>query len=150
MSVLCPSKGAILDENEFDWGHGFVPRVGKKNSIQIDRSLSPPNLLSEPVELPWAIIDSHWAITQPHLLKQLREAGAKLLFDSQAWRYREGATFEVAKSNFLTALRSPSRALAAPFGTSFGGRSQPRPRSKRRPISYLALCPAIPTTTSDR
>lgn len=86
-----------MKANEFDWGHGFVPRVGAKNRLQIDRSLSPPDLFGEAAQLPWAIVDQQWAHTKPHLLDHMRDGGTRLLFDSQAWRYREPPTFEIAK-----------------------------------------------------
>lgn len=102
----------MLEASEFDWGHGFVPRVGPANRLQVDRALSPPNLLGEPVELPWVIVDSHWALTNPHLLGHLRESGARLLFDAQAWRYREGPTFETPK--FLQLPHSPKGPIEVP------------------------------------
>jgi hypothetical protein len=101
-----------LDSGEFDWGHGFVPRVGPRNSLQVDRTLSPTNLFGEAIQLPWAIIDLHWAITDPYLIQHLRQAGTKLLFDSQAWRYREAATFGMPK--FVALPHAPREPIQGP------------------------------------
>jgi hypothetical protein len=80
-----------------NWGHGFLPRIHAGNYRPVDRSLEPPTLDGSNLDLPWAIIEAHWALSGPPLLAHLRDYGTQVLVDTQALRYREPATFFVQK-----------------------------------------------------
>ena len=60
--------------------------------------------------MPRAIIDGAWAEGRPELLNTLRNHGTKLLVETHGWRYRYGATSEVAK--LTTTSWSPGGAVS--------------------------------------
>jgi hypothetical protein len=80
-----------------DSGHGFVPRLDKRNWAGVDRALGPPGRLplDEPVDLPWVIVDLAIGMGKPSVVQALHAHGVKVHADSSAWRYREYATFSV-------------------------------------------------------
>ncbi len=80
------------------FGHGFVPRIGKENYKAIDRALTQPSLFGEePSHLPWVIVDGTWAKPDTPLLRRLRTAGVRVVVDTQAWRFGDERTWDVAK-----------------------------------------------------
>lgn len=96
---------------DLDLGHGFIPRIGEENYKAVDRCVGPADLFNpDPLDLPWAIIEGAWAEGRPELLNTLRNHGTKLLVDTHGWRYRYGATSEVAKLN--TTSWSPGGAVS--------------------------------------
>src|SRR5258708_4050494 len=83
-----------------DWGHGFIPRIDQRNWSGVDRALGPPGRLpleGSPLAVPWVIVDLAWVRTKPSVLADLRGHGVRVLLDGHGWRYREFATFGVAK-----------------------------------------------------
>lgn len=83
---------------DLELGHGFIPRIGEENYKAVDRCVGPADLFNpDRLDLPWAIIDGAWAEGRPELLNTLRNHETKLLVDTHGWRYRYGATSEVAK-----------------------------------------------------
>lgn len=93
-----------------DFGHGFVPRLDARTAAAVDRAVgSPgqPTLDGARLALPVVIADASWAVGKPPLLAHLRDSGSQVLVDSQAWRYREPATFTVDKYR-----RAPTAPLA--------------------------------------
>lgn len=82
---------------EINFGHGFLPRIDKRNWPGVDRALGPPGRLplGDGVDLPWAIIDHAYAHVRPEMVQGLRDHDVQLICDSSAWRYREPATFSV-------------------------------------------------------
>lgn len=83
---------------DLELGHGFIPRVGEENYKAVDRCVGQADLFNpDPLDLPWAIIDGAWAEGRPELLNTLRTNGTKLLIDTHGWKYRYGATADVAK-----------------------------------------------------
>jgi hypothetical protein len=80
-----------------DFGHGFVPRIDKRNWSGIDRALGPPGRLplDDPLELPWLIVDLAWALGKPSIIDALHAHGVRVIGDASAWRYREQATFTI-------------------------------------------------------
>ncbi len=96
---------------DLELGHGFIPRIGEENYKAVDRCVGPADLFNpDPLDLPWAIIDGAWAEGRPELLNTLRNHGTKLLVHTHGWRYRYGATSEVAKLN--TTSWSPGGAVS--------------------------------------
>ena len=83
---------------ELEFGHGFIPRIGKDNYKAVDRCIGPADLFTElTLDLPWAIVDGAWAESKPELIDTLKINGTKLLIDTFGWRYRYEATGEVDK-----------------------------------------------------
>ena len=83
---------------ELEFGHGFIPRIGKDNYKAVDRCIGPADLFTElTLDLPWAIVDGAWAEGKPELLDTLKANGTKLLVDTFGWRYRYEATGEIDK-----------------------------------------------------
>ena len=80
-----------------DFGHGFLPRIDKRNWTGVDRALGPPGRLplGDGVELDWAIVDHAYARARPSMPEALVSHGVKTIVDSSAWRYREQPTFDV-------------------------------------------------------
>lgn len=80
-----------------DFGHGFLPRIDKRNWTGVDRALGPPGRLplGDGVELDWAIVDHAYARARPSMPEALASHGVKTIVDSSAWRYREQPTFDV-------------------------------------------------------
>ena len=80
-----------------DFGHGFLPRIDKRNWTGVDRALGPPGRLplGDGVELDWAIVDHAYAKAKPSMAAALASHGIKTIVDSSAWRYREQPTFDV-------------------------------------------------------
>jgi hypothetical protein len=80
-----------------DFGHGFVPRIDKRNWSGIDRALGPAGRLplDDPLELPWVILDLAWALGKPSIVDALHAHGVRVIGDASAWRYREQATFTI-------------------------------------------------------
>lgn len=80
-----------------DLGHGFLPRIDKRNWTGVDKTLGPPGRLplGDGVDLPWVIADHGYARKVPSMPKALRDHDVKMLLDSSAWRYREAATFSI-------------------------------------------------------
>lgn len=96
---------------DLDLGHGFIPRIGEENYKAVDRCVGPADLFNpDPLDLPWALVDGAWAEGRPELLGTLRSHGTKLLVDTHGWRYRYGATSDVAK--ITTASWSPGDAVS--------------------------------------
>ncbi len=81
-----------------DFGHGFVPRLDKRNWPGVDRALGPPGRLplDEPLDLPWVIVDLAWVVGKPFGRPGLHAHGVKVIADASAWGYREYATFSIA------------------------------------------------------
>jgi hypothetical protein len=77
---------------DLDFGHGFMPRISEDNYKAVDRTVGPVTLFSEPLTLPWALIDGPWAEGKPELLSTLRDHGTQLLVDTFGWRYRFDST----------------------------------------------------------
>src|SRR3954454_9866862 len=101
MSRLCRSirrsSAEECTQMDLDFGHGFLPRVGSDSYKAVDRCLGPGDLWSEPLDLPWAIVDGAWADKDASVLDPLRGHGTKLLVDTAGWRYRLPETFGVDK-----------------------------------------------------
>ena len=96
---------------DLELGHGFIPRIGEENYKAVDRCVGPADLFSpDTLELPWAIIDGAWAEGRPELVNTLRSHGTKLLVDTHGWRYKYGATSEIAKLS--TASWSPEATVS--------------------------------------
>ena len=97
-----------------DFGHGFVPRLDKRNWAGVDRALGPPGRLplDEPVDLPWVIVDLAWVMGKPSVVQALHAHGVKVIADSSAWRYREYATFSIDAMS--RAPYAPSDPIGAP------------------------------------
>ena len=82
-----------------DWGHGFIPRIDRRNWSAVDRALGPPGRLPVDgtlLDLPWTIVDLDYARYRPSVIGELHAHGAKIVLDGGGWRYRESATFSVA------------------------------------------------------
>jgi len=104
---------------DLELGHGFIPRIGEENYKAVDRCVGPADLFNpDRLDLPWAIIDGAWAEGRPELLNTLRNHETKLLVDTHGWRYRYGATSEVAK--LTTTSWSPGGAVS--LADKAGGR----------------------------
>lgn len=82
---------------DLDFGHGFLPRIGSDNYKAVDRCLGPAQLFSDPIDLPWAVVDAAWAEPQPEVLDALRAHGTQLIADTSAWRLRFESAFEVKR-----------------------------------------------------
>lgn len=83
---------------DLSFGHGFIPRVGEDNYKAVDRCIGPADLFTQTqLDLPWAIVDGAWAEGRPEVLNALKQAGTRLLIDTQGWKYRYPSTFDVAK-----------------------------------------------------
>lgn len=83
--------------------------MGSDSYKAVDRCLGPGDLWSEPLDLPWAIVDGAWADKDPTVLDPLRGHGSKLLIDTAGWRYRLPETFGVDK--MTSASWAPDRPL---------------------------------------
>lgn len=96
-----------------DLGHGFVPRVDKRNWSGIDRARGPPGRLplDDPLDLQWVIVDLSWALAKPSIIDALHAHGLKAIGDPSAWRYREHTTFTI--ETMATAPYAPT----APIGS---------------------------------
>src|SRR5438046_2877427 len=97
-----------------DFGHGFVPRLDKRNWAGVERALGPPGRLplDEAVDLPWVIVDLAWVTGKPSVVEALHAHGVKVIADSSAWRYREYATFSIDAMS--RAPYAPSDPIGAP------------------------------------
>ncbi|MXW42900.1 MAG: hypothetical protein F4X48_04000 [Acidimicrobiia bacterium] len=83
---------------ELEFGHGFIPRIGKNNYKAVDRCIGPTDLFTTlTLDLPWAIVDGAWAEGKPELLDTLKANETKLLVDTFGWCYRYEATREINK-----------------------------------------------------
>jgi hypothetical protein len=83
---------------ELEFGHGFIPRIGKDNYKAVDRCIGPADMFTElTLDLPWAIVDGAWAESKPELIDTLKANGTRLLIDTFGWRYRYEATGEIGK-----------------------------------------------------
>ncbi len=82
---------------KLDFGHGFVPRIDKRNWTGVDSALGPPGRrpFDDPLDLPWAIADLSFTHRKPTIVTDLHAHGVKVLADSSAWRYREASTFSI-------------------------------------------------------
>lgn len=80
-----------------DFGHGFLPRIDKRNWTGVDRALGPAGRLplGDGVDLPWAVVDHAYACARPSMREALTAHDVRLIVDASAWRYRETATFAV-------------------------------------------------------
>ncbi|MGD9996594.1 MAG: hypothetical protein AB7L17_11825 [Ilumatobacteraceae bacterium] len=80
-----------------EFGHGFLPRIDKRNWTGVDRTLGPPGRLplGDGLDLPWAVADHAYAHKTPSIMRALHDHDVKVICDSSAWRYREAATFRV-------------------------------------------------------
>lgn len=99
---------------DLNLGHGFLPRIDQRNHPAVERCLGDvqASLYSEErLRLPWAIVEGPWADRHPPLLSQCADLGIDMLIDTQGWRYREEATFDVPK--FLTTSYAPGEPIAA-------------------------------------
>lgn len=98
---------------KLDFGHGFVPRIDKRNWTGVDSALGPPGRLpfEDPLDLAWGIVDLALAHRKPTVVTDLHAHGVKVLADSSAWRYRESSTFAVE------AMMSLPYAPPEPIGT---------------------------------
>lgn len=96
------------------FGHGFVPRIDKRNWTGVDRALGPPGRLplGDGVDLPWAIVDHAYAHVRPEMAQALRDHEVQVLYDSSAWRYREAATFSI--ESMTKAPYAPSHPIEVP------------------------------------
>lgn len=83
--------------------------MGSDSYKAVDRCLGPGDLWSEPLDLPWAIVDGAWADKDASVLDPLRGHGTKLLVDTAGWRYRLPETFGVDK--MTSASWAPERPL---------------------------------------
>ncbi len=99
---------------QLDFGHGFVPRIDKRNWTGVDSALGPPGRLpfDDPLDLPWAIVDLALAHHKPTVVTDLHARGVKVIADSSAWRYRETSTFAIA------AMTNVPYAPVEPLGTT--------------------------------
>lgn len=99
---------------ELDFGHGFVPRIDKRNWIGVDRALGPPGRLplGYGVDLRWVIVDHAYAHLRPEMVQALRDHDVRVLCDSSAWRYRESVTFSIEA--MAKAPYAPPRPIDAP------------------------------------
>jgi len=108
-------------------GHGFVPRIDARNYKAVERCLSSgaANLFQPGLDLPWVIAEGPWAeVHGQSLLGTCRERDTKVLIDTQAWRYREPATFSVPKLMEVShAPSAPLNELTADQFKSFVGRN---------------------------
>jgi len=134
-----------------DWGHGFIPRIDQRNWSGVDRALGPPGRLpldGPPLDVPWAIVDLPWVRTKPSVLADLRGHGVRVLLDGGGWRYRELATFGVAR------LTNQSFAPQAPLDASDLGavrqyvRLELREQARLNADAYL-IPGFIPRTRTD-
>ena len=83
---------------ELEFGHGFIPRIGRDNYKAVDRCIGPADLFTElTLDLPWAIVDGAWAEDKPELLDTLKANGTNLLVDTSGWRYRYEVTGDINK-----------------------------------------------------
>jgi len=100
-------------------GHGFLLRIDAQNYKAVERCLASgsDNLFQAGLDLPWAIAEGPWAeVNGQSLLSSCRERGTKVLIDTEAWRYREPATFSVPKLIDVShAPRSPLDELTPQF-----------------------------------
>ncbi len=73
-----------------EFGHGFLPRIDKRNWTGVDRTLGPPGRLplGDGLELPWAITDHAYAHKLSSMVGALHDHDVKVICDSSAWRYR--------------------------------------------------------------
>jgi len=95
-----------------EFGHGFLPRIDKRNWTGVDRALGPPGRLplGDGLELPWAIADHAYAHKLPSMVRALHDHDVKVICDSSAWRYREVPTFGIE------AMTAPPYAPKEPIG----------------------------------
>jgi hypothetical protein len=81
------------------WGHGFIPRVDRRNQNGVGAALAHPgqaSLEGQLLDLPWAIIDAA-DCDRAAVVDNLRAHGTRLMFDTAAYRFREADTWNVPK-----------------------------------------------------
>jgi hypothetical protein len=82
-----------MADHEF-WGDGYVPRVNARARNGVDLALA-PDLLRGTGPIPsWAIVDAPTAEHAENMVAHLRQAGVRVLVDTQAWRFADERTWQ--------------------------------------------------------
>lgn len=80
------------------FGYGFLPRPGSRNRSGVTRALAPADRTGgTPPVLPWAIIEAPVSVADPALLEMLPANQARVLVDTQPWRYTDARTWQVPR-----------------------------------------------------
>lgn len=95
-----------------DLGHGFIPRIDRRNYKAVERCLAQggEGLFHEGLELPWAVLEGPWALSSgASTLELCRDRRVAFMVDTQAWRYHDPRTFVPGK--FMDTPNAPAAPL---------------------------------------